>query len=384
MNKEHKCIFHIPNHLDENGSSGSQVRPRKMLQALENIGYKVDVVMGYGSERKSQIDKIKQNVLNGVKYDFVYSESSTMPTQLTEADHMPRYPFLDFGFFKFCRRHGIPIGLFYRDIYWRFPIYKEGMPFAQYLIAELAYRYDLREYSKYLDVFYVPNKKVGKYVRRKKLESIMDELPPGSTYDPEFIALKKKFYEDRLSHYDGKLRLFYVGGVGNQYIFDKLLEGIRDVEGVELTICCREKEWIANEPRLKPLMTDRIHIIHKTGMELEAYYREADIALAFFMPDIYREMAVPIKLFEYIAHVIPVLASDGTATGDYVRENRTGWSIEYNAQHVSDLFKRLSSNYQEVVNAHNNCLAILEDNTWEGRARQVRDRLCKIKQDRKN
>ncbi len=113
MENKKRCIFHIPNKLDEKSLSGSQVRPRMMIQAFKDIGYDVDVVMGYGKERKKSINIIKNNIKSGIKYDFLYSESSTMPTLLTEKNHLPLYPNLDFGFFKFCKNHGIKIGLFY-------------------------------------------------------------------------------------------------------------------------------------------------------------------------------------------------------------------------------------------------------------------------------
>ena len=107
---EKRCIFHIPNYLDPNRASASQIRPKKMMNAFEQIGYKVDIVQGYGRNRKRIIEEIKRNIDNGVKYEFLYSESSTAPTLLTEKHHFPTYPFLDFGFFKYIKDHGIKIG----------------------------------------------------------------------------------------------------------------------------------------------------------------------------------------------------------------------------------------------------------------------------------
>ena len=75
MITDKKCIFHIPNALDPMGTSGSQVRPRKMLQAFKNIGYDVDVIMGYGKSRLRSIREIKKKIIEGVKYDFLYSPS---------------------------------------------------------------------------------------------------------------------------------------------------------------------------------------------------------------------------------------------------------------------------------------------------------------------
>ena len=94
--EEKRCIFHVPNYIDVHGRSGSQVRPLKIKKTLEGLGYEVDVVMGYGKERKKEIKRIKEKIRQGITYDFLYSESSTMPTLLTEKSHLPFYPNLDF------------------------------------------------------------------------------------------------------------------------------------------------------------------------------------------------------------------------------------------------------------------------------------------------
>ena len=98
-----RCIFHYPNPISDKMSAGSSVRPNQMLNAFKLCGYIVDDVTGYGSERKQKIREIKKNIKNGVKYDFVYSESINIPTVLSEENHIPIYPFLDFSFFTFCR-----------------------------------------------------------------------------------------------------------------------------------------------------------------------------------------------------------------------------------------------------------------------------------------
>lgn len=97
-----------------------------MFQAFQELGYVVDVVWGRASERKAKINEIKQNVSRGIQYDFIYSESSTMPTLLTEPNHIPISPTIDFGFFSWAK-NGIPICLFYRDIHWRFEHYKNKL-----------------------------------------------------------------------------------------------------------------------------------------------------------------------------------------------------------------------------------------------------------------
>lgn len=153
IKQEKRCIVHIPNHIEKSGKSGSNIRPIKMKQAFEENGYLVEYISGYGTERKVQINKIKRNIRNGIKYDFLYSESSTMPTLLTEKNHLPRYPFLDFSFFKFCKKNGIKIGLFYRDIQWKFSVYRDNVSWYKKCFSIPMYRYDLRQYKKLLNVF---------------------------------------------------------------------------------------------------------------------------------------------------------------------------------------------------------------------------------------
>lgn len=372
--KEKYCIFHIPNHIDNNGTSGSQVRPRKMMKAFEDIGYKVEVVMGYGAERKQAIERIKNNILSGVKYDFLYSESSTMPTLLTEEDHIPRYPFLDFDFFKFCKKHGIRIGLFYRDIYWRFPVYRLAVKGVKYYAAQLMYRYDLIKYSNLLDVLYLANSGVAKYLPNKKLVSISESLPPASDKN-EYLKEKSVFYDTRVTSKSKSIELFYVGGLGNQYEFLELLKGIKDIPTVNLTICCREKEWNINRLRYEDYLTDRVRIVHVSGDALIPLYMQADVCCCYFSHNEYMDIAVPVKLFEYLSFGIPVLASSGNPAGEFIASCKAGWTINYNSALVKELFEHLLAHYEDIYKAHLYALKAIEGNQWADRALLVQKEL---------
>ena len=366
-----KCIVHIPNHLDPNLASGSQIRPLKMKTAFENIGYEVDFISGYGIDRRKQINRIKNRIKNGENYEFVYAESSTMPTLLTEKNHIPLYPFLDFGFYSFCKKHNLPIGLFYRDIYWKFPAYKESVKGPRRIIAMEAYKYDLRKYDKYLSQLFVPSLLMVGYIGHKKLSSIAHALPPGANMLQEELDIKDEYYKNRINNYDGSLRLFYVGGIGNHYKFDELIRGVSKLDNIYLTICCREKEWQESSSNLAPYLNDRIKVVHESGVELAKYYRQADICLAYFQQDEYRKMAMPIKLFEYLSFTVPVVTTDRTAAGKFVKDNDIGWCIEYGEDNIHLLFKKLSENFEEVVQKHEKSKENLKNNTWECRAMEA-------------
>lgn len=358
-----KCIFHIPNSLE--GNYGSHVRPQKMMQAFKDIGYDVDVVMGYGKERKQSIKKIKKNIRAGMKYDFMYSESSTMPTLLTEKNHLPLYPLLDFSFFRFCKKNGIRIGLFYRDIYWKFPIYKESVRGWKRVFAIIMYQYDLICYARLLDVFYLPNKKMLDYIDNIKLKNMFSTLPPALD--------KNSFCMDNKSLHNSakKIHIFYVGGIGPEYRFHILLEIVRKLPNYRLTVCCREREWKIVSNEYEKYLNDRIEIIHKSGSELEAYFKEADICSAFFKGSLYRQFAMPIKLFEYMEKDKPIIATKGTAVGEFVQEHEIGWSIEYDKDKLEQLLLTISENPQLIDEKKRNIEKIAPSHTWQARASKV-------------
>ena len=358
--KQRRCIFHYPHPIDENAAVGSAVRPLNMLKAFRESGYIVEEVTGYGKERKKKINEIKVKIQNGVKYDFVYSESLSMPTLLSEKNHFPKYPFLDFGFLKFCRKQGTKVGLFYRDIYWKFPLYKESVSkWIPYITVPL-FKYDLRKYEQVVDVLYVPSKPFMKYYPH---EMNWKPLPSGGQYR---IKRNEKMFLD-----SGKLSMFYVGGLVGLYDVTELIKGVRALDNVELMICCPENMWEANKVRFGHLMTENIHIVHGSGLELEKFYDKAHVTCLYLPNSEYRDMAMPVKLFEYIGYGKPVIANSGTAVADYIKENDIGWVIDYDHEQLVELLRRLAENHEEVRQKTVNIQHAAEHNTWEARVKEI-------------
>nr|WP_264472834.1 glycosyltransferase family 1 protein [Extibacter muris] len=347
--------------------SGSSVRPYKMIEAFKNEGYLVDCIIGYGKERNERIKTIRENISQGIKYDFVYSESSTMPTLLTEKNHIPTYPLLDFGFLKYCKRNKIKIGLFYRDIYWKFPIYKEAVSLYKRMVSIPMYHYDLHQYKKVIDVLYLPSLRMQPYL---KLPVRCEALPPGcSKSDFQFnrkVEKKINLHADRKA-----LKLFYVGGVGSIYDLTKLFSVVKKLDFIELVVCCRKEEWESRYDYYRHQMCRRIEIVHESGEALDKYYKDADISMIFFDAQGYRSFAMPIKLFEYISNRTPVIATKGSAAGDFVKENDVGWSIEFDEDVLADLLTEINGNRSMLLQKKSIMKNALESNTWEERAKQV-------------
>lgn len=357
-----RMIFHVPLQLDPSLHSASQIRPMKLQQAFRDIGYSVDVVEGCAAERKRCITAIKRNIRNGVKYDFLYSESSTMPTLLTESHHMPTHPCLDFPFFSFCKRNGIPIGLFYRDIHWCF--INKNKDFKQ-RVAKYFYRYDLSQYVKLLDMLFLPSLEMLQHIPFSFPRKV-EELPAGCDIHPINPHV-----------FDGRLRLLYIGGIGGIYDMRTLFRAVSQTTDVSLTVCCRPDDWKAVSSDYTPLMADNINIVHKYGADLDGLYAQADLFAMFFTND-YTQFAVPYKLFDTMGYAMPVFAPSCTWTGSFIEHNRVGVVCDDSVDSVRASLTTLTARPELLASCREKMQAIASSNTWQARARQVADSLTRI------
>ena len=355
-----RIIFHVPYFVDKNRHSGSHIRPFKMIQAFKNIGYDVDVVIGYGQSREESINKIKENINNGVIYEFCYSESSTMPTLLTEKNHLPTHPFLDFGFFKFLKEHNIKIGLFYRDSHWLFDQYKNSVSKFKRIFTTFFYKYDLKKYKKYVDVIYMPDKKMNDYLPTDLGNNIQD-LPP---------AIDEYEINKSNNHLD-KLNIFYVGGLGELYNLEMFLKVIKELDFVDLTLCTRKDEWDNVKNNYEKYLTPRIKIIHGGPEEYKPYIESSNLALLFVKPNEYWKFAIPVKLFEYMKFSKPIIAVKNTATSRIIENYNIGFTEEYNEFALKNLLIKINENLTNLDLIHDNFKNAIKENTWDSRARKV-------------
>lgn len=364
------CIFHVPNHIDKQGKSGSHIRPLKMLSSFQSLGYEVDVVMGYGKERTDQIDSIKTKINEGIVYDFMYSESSTMPTLLTEKDHIPRYWNLDFNFMKFCKANGIRIGLFYRDMYWKFDVYKNSVPWMKRVITKFMYNYDLRRYNEVLDILYVPSEEFGEYFHKRRYQ--LQTLPPGCEFFQDRIEQRNKYFMTNLNRQD--IQLFYVGGVTGVYNLSTIMAVVKKSKFCTLTICCREKEWEQAAKDYAEYLCDRITVIHKSGSELDEYYKSTDICVCYFEPSDYMDMAMSTKLFEYMSYATPIITRDHTALGNFMKELGSDF-VTNGETELQLLLDRIAGNREMLLKEHQLLEENIITNSWKVRAKKVQDQL---------
>ena len=161
------------------------------------------------------------------------------------------------------------------------------------------------------------------------------------------------------------------------YDIKKLLQTVIKFDNVRLTVCCRENEWITNKERYQKYVNNNISIIHKSGKELDEYYKKADISLLYFPSDGYRSFAMPVKLFEYMGNLTPIIATCGSAAGEFVELNDIGWNISYNDNSLEKLLAKILKDRKLLIEKRNNLASALQRNTWKARAAHVIDDLTK-------
>ena len=356
-----RCVYHVPYPIKKESNAASAIRPRKMLEAFQRQFEEVFVISGYGRERKQRLKELKRRVSNGDVFEFLYSENSTMPNLMTEKNHMPYFPFLERDIFRFCKRHGIPIGLFYRDVYWRFPVYKQKVAFWKRCISLPLYHYDLAIYNKYIDILYLPSMEMGKYV---PFGGRKQPLPPGNEG-------KRKCSEMPRRQRKSQIELFYVGGIGGEYDVSKLIEGVGECKFTHLTICCRKEEWGQWLKESRIAAPDNITIVHESADGLKKYYAKADLGILFFSASGYRKMAMPVKLFEYMENLLPIVATSGCEAGKFVEEHEIGWAINYEKKDLVRLLSDLNEDRTRIHEKYKKLLDAAEKNTWDSRAMTV-------------
>lgn len=332
-----------------------------MLEAFRELGYKVEAVVGFAKERKKAARRVKAMIRAGREFDFAYAESSTMPMLLTEPHHLPTHPLLDFGFFKYLNEQSIPIGLFYRDVYWQFPDYKQHVPGLRRFVAHTFYRYGWLRYRSLLDHLFLPTTKMLEVLPRWTGQ--VSALPPGCEEHEVSVPCNAP---------DSPLSLFYVGGVQPPfYDMRPLLEAVKGLEGVRLTLCCREQEWRKTKLFYKEVFDpQKVQLVHVHGLELVAYYRIADVFVDIRNDHTYLRYTFPLKTFEPLGYGLPSIVGYRSEAARFVEQENVGWVVE-GPQEARQLLRYLQQHREAISRKRDQTLQARARHTWAARAEEA-------------
>lgn len=355
-------VFHHPLPIELEGTSGSRVRPRQMVRAFEEIGYSVDVVAGYGAQRQDAARRVLRELeRDRSKYDFVYSESSTQPTLLTERHHLPTRPFLDFGFLRAFKQSEIPVGLFYRDVYWRTELYAKQVPPHKRIGAVLMYRYDLYQYRRSIHHLFLPDLAMQRLLPRPWPEGAVSSLPPGCYIQP--------LNDAALPDIRKGVKLLYVGGIAPPlYDLASAIQAVGNSKDTQLTICCRPEEWNQFSDHYQPLPSN-VTVVHMAGSQLRSLYETHHAALIVHN-HWYHTVTLPVKYFESVGYGRPTIAIGDSVLIRSIRGDGSNWDLK-SEEELTNLLATLQREPAEYEAKLRALYAKQDKNTWTSRARQA-------------
>lgn len=360
-------IFYYPFPIPDNTQFGESMRLANMQRAFKSVGYEVEVVAGYARERQAALRRIRRDVLQGRRFEFVYAEASTWPMVLHKRNIL--HPFIDAGFFRWCRAHDIPVGLFYRDVYWRFP--KAHLPWwftwQKRVIAIPCYWYEWFVYRSTVQHLFLPSVAMANALPTRWPQARMSAAPPGA-----ILPSIGKYHQ---SGRNGHVQLFYVGSIGpNHYDLRPLLELLRLSSVAELTLCCREREWDQYRDFYAPLLTDRVSIVHASGDELAPLYARSDVFALIREGNSYLDFAVPTKVFESLGYCLPIITLEGTEAARIIAQDDLGWVVA-DLEQAARLLTTLAEHPDALAEKRRHVEAARAKHTWEARAQAIADTL---------
>ena len=357
-----QAILHIPKPLPVNSDRPSEIRPLRMLDAFNAIGCQVHLVAGESTERKRAAHALERRIRNGEHFDFCYAETANRPLALSDSDGVPRHPLFDYRLLQRIRAAGIPIGLFIRDLYWRFDFYRDMLPPLARNLALPLYYLDFMVYRRYADHIFLPSTRMAEYFPRPVAETRRSALPPGIDTGQGV----------RLSNDPAGqgLRCLYVGGATPPFYDLSDVLAYFGNSTHTLTIVCRAAEWQAIAGHYANLLTERIRIVHAGQDQLPELYGSADLALLVRAPNAYLDFAMPFKLLEAVQFAVPVVVSGNNAASEFVSNNQLGWTIPDVGALAAQL-DELAAKRQLIREMSSHCVAAFHENSWAARARTV-------------
>lgn len=142
-------------------------------------------------------------------------------------------------------------------------------------------------------------------------------------------------------------------------------------QNIKLIVCCRQNEWEKVKNEYLKYLNDKIEIVHASGKELEEYYQQADICSLLFQKHEYRDIAMPMKLFEYISNRKPIISTKGTAAGEFIEKNNVGWEVEYSEKSILELLRKIEKERELIREKSEKFDEVIMKNTWKERAKKV-------------
>jgi glycosyltransferase involved in cell wall biosynthesis len=315
------------------------VRIRAMAEALGRL-VPVTLVVGTRAERARQYPALlAEGTLKRVAGVYVEAASSMMTVA-------------DWRFLKAVRAAGLPLAVYVRDYYQRFPELYPPRSAKERLMA-VGYRATLAAYRRLATTLFVPTEGLGRLVAPGRAEL----LPPaGSVLTPPPLARRLD-------------QLLYVGANGPHDGVDLAVAAVDRLRSewpnVRLVLVLRRREAPAELPSF-------CRLVEASGPALEPWLWSSALGLVPRRDTAYNRIALPVKLFDYLAHGLPVVTTEPGETARWVVTWGVGLAAADSPLAYAQAIARLLRDPALLARMSERALtAVAEEHNWDRRARTV-------------
>lgn len=348
-----QIVFHYPGALFSQTDTGEKKRPKKILEAFQSLNYDVTILAGTYAEREEKFQHIKKNIS---QFDFVYSENSNLPLSTTGNSRFPHFNSIDYQLFDLSKNSGIPIGVFIRDVFWKVKETAKAKAIHKRILGNLLFNHEVKHYYKTCSTIFLPTDSCKKYLPPSDYKNFQ-LLPPAA----EIITFEKQALSDVKN-------VVYVGSCQPPvYQVMKGFQSLLACPNIQITIITRPSE----QARIKSILGENLKnlsIVTATDEALSKILQKQDIGLACIDSNEYWDLAMPVKVFDYLGHQLPILTYTNGETAKLVTQNQIGWAIE-TSEKIPSFIKNLSN--EEIKNKSTNVKKYLNQNTWQDRAKTI-------------
>jgi glycosyltransferase involved in cell wall biosynthesis len=227
---------------------------------------------------------------------------------------------------------------------------------------------DLLVFSNTASVMFFPSQSLADLFPLKQPKV---PLPPAG----EFLALPGRPTQSRPT------KVLYVGGISERYGLKIMLEALKlaNRDGyLGLELVCRPAEFARERAILESYLgLAWLKVHHVAGDALASIYQQCDVGLLPRLRNAYNDMAMPVKLFEYLSYGLPVVATGCTEMADFIIRNRVGLIAEDTPESLAEKILQLVNDPELYRELRRNARRTLENgNLWTDRARLTADCLA--------
>lgn len=346
--------------MDSLPKTASSVRPQKIYQELKKSNIQIKLLEGQDNlyeKRKANVKEILKWLENN-RPDMCYIES-------------PSGPFLcpyDLKLLKVLNKKNIPTSIFYRDAYWKFPYMgirrKSIYNSLKNRIVRYMQKRDWRVIVDTCTLIYFPSESLANYFKIKNFKT----LPPGCEMADDNVMNTKN---------DKCPTAIYVGGATKRYGIYLILDTFKRLNDTEiqskLKVICPKEQWECLDIEYqKYLDNDWLEVYHTADRKkLKELYQDSDFALLPLLKSEYNDIAVPVKLYEYVSYLKPVISTNCCEMKKIVTQNEIGIVTGDTSEEFEQAVRTMISNKKQFIEYKNNCFYMRKNNTWSKRVETI-------------